>query len=156
MADIPVQDSRKFFMLPQGNEGGGYYTYGTPDQGRSQYSHPRLISLIGMVAGAWSSCDERKFGVGNISLAGGARHPDHVKHRSGLDVDIRPLRKDGKHLSCNIRDTQYDGIATAKLIELSLRNAHVGNVIFNDTSNRQVSRGQCHDDHFHVEVSLKG
>lgn len=32
MSEIPFQDKRGFFILPQKYEGGGYYTYGTPDQ----------------------------------------------------------------------------------------------------------------------------
>lgn len=156
MAETRVQDSRKFFVLPQGYEGGGYYTYGTPGEGRSQYAHPRLISLIGLIAMTWSGTDDRKFGVGNISLADGVRHPDHVTHRSGLEVDIRPLRKDGKPLPCTIRDPQYDRIATAKLIKLFLGSAGVRKVIFNDSSIPHVRRGAGHDNHFHVELNLKG
>lgn len=152
MPTPPVQDARRFFMLPQGYEGGGYYTYGTPDQGRSQYAHPRMVTLIGLVAAAWSAIDERKFGVGNISLANGIKHPDHATHRSGLEVDVRPLRKDGRRLPCAIHDNQYDRVATAKLIELFRRNAAVKYVLFNDLAIPLVTMAKGHYDHFHVAL----
>lgn len=152
MPTPPVQDSRKFFMLPQGYEGGGYYTYGTPDQGRSQYAHPRLITLIGLVAAAWAAIDERKFGIGNISLADGAKHPDHMTHRSGLEVDVRPVRKDGRRLPCSIHDAQYDRAATAKLIDLFRRNAVLKVVLFNDLLIPHVTPAKRHSDHFHVQL----
>lgn len=82
MGSRPTQDSRKFYVLPQGYEGGGYYTYGSPGNGISQYAHPKMISLICLIAARWASLDPRKFGVGDISLANGPRHPDHRSHRS--------------------------------------------------------------------------
>jgi murein endopeptidase len=139
-------------MLPQGYEGGGYYTYGTPDQGRSQYTHPRMITLIGLVAAAWSAIDERKFGVGNTSLADGVKHPDHATHRSGLEVNVRPLRKDGLRLPCTIHDAQYDREATAKLIDLFRKNGMLKIVLFNDLSIPHVTQAKGHNDHFHVQL----
>lgn len=152
MADTAAQDSRKFFVLPQGYEGGGYYTYGTPAEGRSQYAHPRLISLIQQVAFEWCGLDQRKFGIGNISLADGADHPDHKTHMSGLEVDIRPIRLDGRKMPCTYRQHDYDQAATAQLIALFLRNNCVRLVYFNDVSIRGVSYAKFHDDHFHVAL----
>lgn len=152
MADTPVQDSRQFFVLPQGYEGGGFYAYGTPGEGRSQYAHPALVSVINQIAFLWSGCDVRKFGVGNISLADGVRHPDHSTHRSGLEVDIRPLRKDGKKMNCTIHDAMYDRVATAKLIKLFLASPNIKHVLFNDLSIPGVKRAKNHDNHFHVAL----
>lgn len=152
MADVPIQDGRGFFVLPQGYEGGGYYTYGIPDEGRSQYAHPKLISVINMIAFRWTELDTRKFGVGNISLAEGVRHPDHKTHRSGLEVDIRPIRKDGKRLPCCISDHQYDWDATKKLIEIFLSSHYVKRILFNDSSIVGVRYAKGHDNHFHVDL----
>ena len=154
MSETAVQDTRKFFVLPQGYEGGGYYSYGTPSEGRSQYAHPYLISLIGQIAFRWNAGENRKFGVGNISLAGGIRHPDHASHRSGLEVDIRAVRKDGRRLPCNIHDSQYDRSATEKLIQLFLAAMHIRTIYFNDLSISGVRPLRGHDDHFHVELNL--
>lgn len=75
------QDNRGFFVLPQRHEGGGYYTYGTPGQGKGQYAHPRMITLLLLGGYQWSQLDGRKFGVGNISLANGAEFKPHRSHR---------------------------------------------------------------------------
>lgn len=152
MPTPPVQDSRRFFMLPQGYEGGGYYIYGTPDQGRSQYAHPRMITVIGLVAAAWAALDDRKFGIGNISLADGIKHPDHATHRSGLEADVRPVCKDGRRLPCSMYDAQYDRAATAKLIDLFRKNAALQLVLFNDLSIPHVIQAKGHHDHFHVQL----
>lgn len=154
MEDIPIQDTRGFFVLPQAPEEAGYYVYGTPSRGRSQYAHPKLLTLIFQVEHRWGALDDRRFGVGNISLADGAIHTDHATHRSGLEVDIRPLRKDGKRLPCNRFDEQYDREATAKLITLFQQSSFVRRVLFNDVLIPGVKHAKHHDDHFHVDVLL--
>lgn len=50
----------------------------------------------------------RKIGIGNVSLAGGGKFKSHISHKDGLQVDIRPLRKDGKNVGVTIYDSQYD------------------------------------------------
>lgn len=94
----PTQDSRRFFMLPQAPMDSGYYVYGTvhkqPARGAYQYAHPLMMTAILCVAFEWQAIDRRRFGVGDIRLAGGPQPPDHHSHVNG-QVDIRPLRKDG-------------------------------------------------------------
>ncbi|WP_442920681.1 penicillin-insensitive murein endopeptidase [Massilia sp. DD77] len=138
--------------MPQGFEGGGYYTYGTPTYGRSQYAHPRMLTVIQWVATRWCQVDSRKFGIGNISLAEGVDHPDHKSHESGLEVDIRLLRKDGREIGCTLFDAQYDREGTAKLIGLFYQHPMVGLVAFNDRQIPRVRPVRGHDNHFHVEV----
>jgi murein endopeptidase len=111
-----------------------------------------LITLIGLVAARWAAIDERKFGIGNISLADGVKHPDHATHRSGLEVDVRPVRKDGRRLPCSIHDAQYDRAATAKMIDLFRRNATLRFVLFNDLLIPHVTPAKRHSDHFHVQL----
>lgn len=65
MPESAIRDSWHFFVLPQGYEGGGYHSYGTPDAGRSQYAHPEPITMIQQIDFRWAGCDHRKFGVGN-------------------------------------------------------------------------------------------
>jgi penicillin-insensitive murein endopeptidase len=154
MPDIRVQDSRGFFILPQAPEEAAYYTYGTPGHGQSQYAHPALMTLIFQIEHRWSAIDDRKFGVGNISLANGVIHPDHATHRSGLEVDIRPLRKDGKQLPCSRLDNQYDVEATKSLVQLFWESGLVRRVLFNDVSIPRVTYARGHDNHFHVDMIL--
>lgn len=156
MSKLSVQDGRKFFVLPQGYEGGGYYTYGKPGGGASQYAHPHLISLIMRIATHWAAIDARKFGLGDISLPNGPDHPDHASHESGLEIDIRPLRKDGRREPCMINSSDYDREGTAKLIALFNADPSVRMVLFNDGAIPHVRRAKGHSNHFHVALSFKG
>lgn len=153
MTEMPLpQDGRNFWMLPQGPEDGGYYNYGTPLDGASQYCHPNLIELIFTVGYKWAQLDGRRFGVGNVSLAEGIKHKDHQTHRDGLQVDVRALRKDGRNLPVTYRDTNYDAEATAKLIKFFFDSSFVRNINFNDLSIPRVKHLANHDNHFHVDV----
>ena len=99
MLEIQPQDSRSYFMLPQTPQDAGYYTYGQldgrPSRGAYQYAQPTMMTAILRVEREWQAIEKRRFGVGDISLAGGTRHQDHQTHKKGLEVDVRPLRKDG-------------------------------------------------------------
>lgn len=147
-----IQDKRGFFILPQTPEDSGYYTYGTPEHGAGQYTHPALMCVIFQVANRWKGIDQRRFGVGNISLADGVRYEKHKTHRNGLDVDIRPLRKDAAELPVTRFDSEYDRDATARLIHLFLETCRVKKLYFNDLSIPRVSQARHHDNHFHVTI----
>lgn len=152
MVICPPKDQRGFFMLPQGYEGGGYYVYGTPENGAGQYAHPDMMSLIMAVAARWDHEDIRKFGIGNLSLADGAKFPRHDTHRSGLEVDIRTIRKDGRQLPCNRYDDQYDLEATRRLITLFIMSGRIKTILFNDLRIPEVTYFSNHDDHFHLTL----
>lgn len=152
MKDIATTDSRGFHMVPQRPEQVGYYTYGTPGHGAAQFAHPKLMSVICRTEWLWQAADERMIGIGNISTAGGARMPDHRSHRSGLDVDVRPLRRDGMNLRVTRFDKLYDRDATARLIGLFFDSGEVEVIYFNDLQIPVVKFLIGHDDHFHVTV----
>ncbi len=141
-------------MLPQAPEDAGYYVYGTPGSGAAQYADPKLLSLIIAVEHQWRAIDNRKFGVGNISLADGVKG-DHQSHMKGIEVDVRPLRKDGEQIPVLYTQTQhYDRAATAKLIEL-FRSIAIGSIriFFNDTKIPGVTPRFKHDNHFHFQFN---
>ena len=152
----PTQDSRKFFMLPQSPMDSGYYIYGKlygkPDKGAYQYAHPLMMTAILRVGLEWQAIDRRRFGVGNISLPGGVPNTDHSSHMSGLEVDVRPLRKDGLEQPVTWMDPQYDPAGTAKLIALFRTFAPVVQVLFNGHGIPFVRPAIHHDDHFHVKL----
>jgi hypothetical protein len=152
----PTQDTRGFFMLPRSPAESGYYTYGrldgAPDRGAYQYPHPIMMQAILRVALEWQAIDNRRIGVGNISLADGTKHKDHKGHRDGLQVDMRALRKDGREEPVYCNTPQYDREGTVKLIELFRTFAPVTKIFFNDTSIPFVTWREKHDDHFHVEL----
>lgn len=141
-------------MLPQAPQESGYYVYGTPGNGRGQYAHPGLLSAIFMVERQWAAISDLKFGIGNISLAGGPKFEGHGTHKSGLEVDVRPLRKDGKKEGVTRFSAEYDRVETAKLIALFLALPSVKLVYFNDKSITGVLPMPSHDDHFHVLIKV--
>jgi murein endopeptidase len=152
----PTQDKRGFFMLPQTPMESGYYTYGMmdkkPDRGGYQYPHPIMMQAILRVALEWQAIDRRRIGIGNISRADSFDDDDHDSHLNGLQVDVRPVRKDGLEMPVTWKDHQYDKEATSKVIELFRTFAPVKFVLFNDTSIPFVKIAKRHDDHFHVAL----
>lgn len=152
--EVQPRDDRGFFMLPQTPEGAGYYVYGTPGRGSGQYAHPALMTLLLSVEREWQTTERRKFGVGNISLAGGSRFRPHDSHMNGLQVDVRPLRKDGARVPVDYFQSNYDKEATAKLIGLFLAHPLVKKAFFNDTTIPGVLPLAGHNDHFHVDVRV--
>jgi murein endopeptidase len=152
MLEVQPKDSRGYFMLPQAPEDAGYYVYGTPDQGAGQYAHPEMLTILFFIERQWQSVDRRKFGIGNISLAGGGRFKPHDSHKDGLQVDVRPLRKDGARVAVNYFQSGYDKDATARLIGLFRAHPAVMKVYFNDPSIPGVFPLANHDNHFHVAI----
>ena len=163
MLEVQPKDSRGYFILPQTPEDAGYYVYGTPDRGRAQYASPRLLSVIFYIEREWQAIDDRKFGIGNISIAGGLPYDEHRSHQKGIEVDIRPVRKDklvGHGASLTRFDSAYDQEATTKLIRLFADHPMVKIIYFNDDKVQQAIGGSRvksltrHDDHFHVDLKV--
>ncbi|MFC4484772.1 MULTISPECIES: penicillin-insensitive murein endopeptidase [Cupriavidus] len=139
-------------MLPQAPEEAAYYTYGTPSAGRGQYAHPNMLSFLFHLEFRWSLRDDRKLAIGNISLADRTKFPDHGTHGHGLDVDIRPIRKDGKRLPVRYQDAVYDRDATRRLVELIWQSGMAKLVYFNDPALTRVTRMPKHDNHLHISI----
>jgi murein endopeptidase len=152
MLEVQPKDSRGYFMLPQAPEDAGYYVYGTPNQEGGQYAHPIMMTVLFFVEREWLAIDRRKFGIGNISLAGGGKFKPHDSHKDGLQVDIRPLRKDGARVSVNYFQSGHDREATARLIGFFRAHPAVLKVYFNDLSIPGVLPLANHDNHFHVAI----
>lgn len=167
MSGAPIQprDQLGRFMLPQAPEQAGYYVYGNvkgvPGTGHlAQYAHPNLLSVIFWIEREWQAVDDRKFGIGNISVANGLKY-DHRTHMKGIEMDIRPVRKDklvGQAARCSRFDAVYDCDATIKLVRLFLKYPTVKLVYFNcDKVQQACGPGRVrslidHDDHLHIEI----
>jgi murein endopeptidase len=152
----PTQDTRGFFILPRFPSESGYYNYGMmdkkPDRGGYQYPHPIMMQAILRVALEWQSIDRRRVGIGNISRADRFDDNDHDTHLDGLQVDVRPMRKDGLELPVAWTDRQYDRDATARLIGLFRTFSPVKLIYFSDASIPFVRPAAGHDNHFHVAL----
>jgi penicillin-insensitive murein endopeptidase len=149
-----TQDKRGFFVLPQNPEESGYYAYGTPTGGQGQYAHPSMLNFLFWLELRWSANEQRKFGVGNISLAEGATSKPHRSHRNGLQVDIRPIRKDGAQSPVSYKSKDYDLAATKRLVALIISSGMVNKVMFNDPHIDGIKPMAGHDDHIHIEVRI--
>lgn len=163
---IQPRGQKGLVMLPQAPEDAGYYVYGnvnhTPGTGAmAQYAHPDLMSVIFRIERHWQTIDDRKFGIGNISLADGGKF-GHATHRKGIEMDCRPVRKDkmvGPSARCSRFDKIYDRDATLRLICLFAEHPKVQLIYFNDDIIQSAIGGGIvtswagHDDHFHVQIS---
>lgn len=164
MLEVQPKDLRGYFILPQAPEDAGYYVYGNignrPNTGHlAQYAHPNLMTLIFYIEREWQAADDRKFGIGNISIAGGLEYDEHKSHRKGVEMDIRPVRKDklvGQAARVSRFDAVYDRDATIKLIRLFVGHPMVTKVFFNDDKVQEaigrVRSLRGHDDHIHIEI----
>lgn len=164
---VPIQpkDSRGYFMLPQAPEDAGYYVYGNvdnvPGTGHlAQYAHSALLTVIFHIEREWQAICDRKFGIGNISIAGGLAYDGHATHQLGIEMDCRPVRKDkltGPTARVSYRDAVYDQAATIKLLRLFAQHPETKKIYFNDAEvqkavGARVTSCAGHNDHFHIEL----
>jgi murein endopeptidase len=152
-------------MLPQAPEQAGYYVYGNvrgvAGTGHlAQYAHANMLSVIFWVEREWQAVDDRKFGIGNISVSDGSKY-DHGTHMNGIEMDIRPVRRDkmvGQAATCDYRDKPiYDQAATIKLVKIFLQHPKVLTILFNDVEVQKacgprVKSWKKHNDHLHIKV----
>lgn len=141
-------------LLPQ--TGYGYYPYGKSDTTKRQWGTANTIKTIVDTA-MWFNWGypDALVGVGDISFEFGGYMKPHSTHQEGLNVDVRPCRKDNNQVGVLYTDTtNYDQEKTLFLIELFLEDKNVEKVLFNDPDIRKaiknVSWCKNHDDHFHV------
>ena len=138
----------EFIELPQSAV--GLYTFHRT--ANSHWGKEETITAllrIGHILGQQFSA----FGVGHISKKDGSVFKPHASHRKGIDVDIRPLRKDGLPRPVTIYQAQYDREATCQLLELIRAQSKVKTILFNDPV--LIKEGLCrkyagHDNHLHV------
>ena len=84
--------------------GRGFITYNR--DGNDQFGTARTIENIQTIAKIWHKNNPNiPIQIGDISRKGGGSfRPIHASHKNGIDVDIRPIRKDGKPLPLNIQN----------------------------------------------------
>lgn len=126
----------------------------------THFGQAATIAAILNVASAWIEAHTTlPVSIGQISHKGGGPMPPHKSHKLGIDVDVRPLRKDGKNASVTITDPQYDRTTTTELIKLWWKKAPVQAIFFNDPEVIQKNLSRFvdgHNNHFHVRLRTKG
>lgn len=124
-----------------------------------QFAQQSSIDAAEAVGRQWKELHpDKPFSIGQISKKGGGTLPPHKSHKVGLDIDVRPMRKDGANAPVEITQSQYDRELTTELIDLWWRNAPVQNVFFNDPTVIAANLSQFvngHGNHFHVRLRAR-
>lgn len=89
-------------------------------------------------------------GVGDISFPNGGRMAPHGSHRRGVDVDLRPQRKDGGRSPVNIHDPNYSRERTQIVVETLQKDPNLQLILFNDQKINGVRFYEGHHNHLHV------
>jgi len=125
-----------------------------------QFGQQSTIDAAIRVAASWNEKhSNRPFSMGQISKKGGGPMPPHKSHQLGVDVDVRPMRKDGENAPVTIADSQFDRELTTELIKVWWRLAPTQAVFFNDQSVIDAGLSRFvngHHNHFHVRLRMKG
>ena len=118
-----------------------------------------------------------KLRINDISKLGGGIIGKHMSHQLGTDVDITPIRIDGKFQGVTIDNPEYDRVSTRKLAELFMEEKYeaynvgeidvdeepaVDVIYFNDASIYTdsgtgvpgVNPLKDHDNHLHVRFNI--
>lgn len=144
-------------LLPE--SGAGFVTFKRGVNGKHQFGQKSTIDAILAIGNTWEeNHSEQRFPVGHISLEGGGEFPPHESHRFGLDIDVRPIRLDGKNQEVTISQAAYDGVSTAELIALWWKMAPVQLIFFNDQKVIAAKNSRFlekHHNHFHVRLRVK-
>jgi penicillin-insensitive murein DD-endopeptidase len=153
MANIPPIETQ----LPE--SGPGFITFYWVENGKNHYGQQSTIDAALAVCAAWHELHpDRPAAIGHISKRGGGPI-GHTSHQTGLDIDVRPERKDGENTEVTIFQDQYDRALTTEMINLWWEKGPVRLVLFNDPTVIAAKLSQYwedHHDHFHVRLRQKG
>lgn len=143
-----------FTQLPAG--GAGYYSYSSSSR---QWGKPGMIYGLMNAAGRWKMQHPQapRIGVGDISLKHGGYMSGHVSHRKGIDVDIRPIRKDNIQGPTRVGWSSYSRARTYFWIASYVKkHLNIQVVIFNDPKIYgplwYVIYWPNHHNHLHVRI----
>ncbi|NJM50234.1 MAG: hypothetical protein HC843_04565 [Sphingomonadales bacterium] len=139
--------------------GGGINTRFVPGPGtrsyepsKDQYGTPGMVAGIDELGLRMQARGYSPVNVGDLSKQGGGPMAGHDGHQTGRNVDLRPMRKDGKNLPTSINETTYDYEATRAMVMEMRRIDPDAKIFFNDK--RLIAEGltswlEDHDNHLH-------
>jgi hypothetical protein len=132
-------------QLPAGTKGAYSYV-----SSKNQFGTRKTIQSIKKVAGLVFDTSAATIGIGHISREEGGKFPPHKSHQRGVEVDIRPVRQDGKRLPIAIESQEYSKKLTRVVVETLVEDGNVERILFNDTNIKDVKFWPGHHDHLHV------
>jgi len=116
------------------------------------------VGQLQAAAASWKGAGGRgRVAVGDLSREHGGDIANHSTHEVGLDVDVRPFRKDGRQ--CSEKTwwswSTYDRAATRRFVRAVRARApdHVKLIYFNDPAlirEGLTERASGHDNHLHI------
>lgn len=119
--------------------GRGYTVYNRHPVGSNQFGKPHVISQLILLGRKWFEIAPNvPFSIGDISNFGGGHMRGHIGHLSGLEVDIRPLRRDRLNKPVHILNAMYDQDFTIILIRHIWRYCKIDHILFNDSKSVMV------------------
>ncbi|HEX2362193.1 MAG TPA: peptidoglycan-binding domain-containing protein [Jiangellaceae bacterium] len=140
-------DGLSLRQLPQGGHGGSY-SYAKAER---QYGTDEMLRLLAGSAAELKRIG-REVGIGDISLAQGGEMPPHKTHRSGKDVDLRPVRVGGVRGPTSVGEATYDQEGTRALVDALRGHSSVRSILFNDGEISGVKNFPGHHNHLHVSL----
>ncbi|MCA8921227.1 MAG: penicillin-insensitive murein endopeptidase [Planctomycetes bacterium] len=141
------RSSRGFVQLAA--SGPGFASYAA-ESGR--WGTPRMVYGLERIGRRWQGGGRPVMRVGDISLAGGGPMPGHASHQLGVDVDVSPVRNDGRALPVTIFESSYSRALTRRLLGLFVSELPIQLIFFNDDAAGPVQRWPNHDNHFHARI----
>ncbi len=144
LGEQPQATNVAFIQLT--GENGNFYLYEPHDR---VWGTPTVIQTIKNIA-IQLKPHGFDIGIGDISFQAGGRMSPHGSHKRGVDVDIRPIRTDGKHVPCSITDPNYSHEKTKLLVEALHALPNLKLILFNDSKMKGVRFYEGHHNHLHV------
>lgn len=149
----PPQSSRprsRAGFIQLASSGTGFYAYGSSYK---RWGRPELVYGIERAARRWNQQYRTRLGVGNISLQNGGYMAPHSSHRRGVDVDVIPMRTDGRELGVTIHQGAYSRTRTRAVLQIFRSEIRTRVVLFNDRYISGVTYWAGHDNHFHFSAN---
>ena len=136
----------------------GFTTYGRQSGGSNQVGAPAVIDSIRALGESWARTGHAPMALGDMSRVGGGPMPGHDGHQHGMEVDVRPFRRDGRNAATTWSSAQYDRAATRQFVQL-VRQQHPGaTILFNDPQLIREGLVQAydgHDNHLHLRLGSR-
>lgn len=132
-------------------QGVGFVAYNREARG-DQFGTKETILKAQEIAKEWYKLHpEALIQYGDISYLYGGDTPDHATHEKGLDIDLRPFRKDAKLLGVTYQDSNYSQSLTREFLKMI--KGKVRGVYFNDPiliKEKLCSHSAGHQNHLHI------
>lgn len=155
---LDAENAPKWVLMPQ--EGTGYRNVEREDASdKHDYGSSWLANTIALAGASywalWGAAHRAsRIIVNDASLPLGGDTPDHGGHECGMQVDLRPPRKDGKEtLGTAYNKPEYDQPAMRAQLRALQRQPLVQSIFFNDPvliAERLCKHVHGHSDHIHV------